>query len=257
MLLPSEIILDADWNARQEYIERDAANEPSDKLSTEQLEISILQRGLLQPPKVRKLPTGQYAAVFGFRRIKASIIVAPDKPIQCSLLQSTGDEAKDDIAARAENLVENLHRESLKPWEVADALYRFKKAHGKITQVRISEITGLTRSYVGNLIRLREKAHPQVWSQFQRWGVSLRIPYGAVLEIVALPRERQLDAWNEYIDGQKTKIRKRSKERKPGPSKLVKYLAATDAIKQSSKFRKGLKLGLAIALGKKKWTFTK
>jgi hypothetical protein len=77
-----------------------------------------------------------------------------------------------------------------------------------------------------------------------------------VLRIVTYPPEKQLELWNAYIDN-KRRHNKRGKERKPGVVKLEKYLHAVDGItNRSGDFRRGLKLGLSIALGKDRWTFT-
>lgn len=255
-LYPGDIQLDKAWNSRKEYVDREIAEAPTEHLSTLQLEASVAEHGVLQPPMVRQCEEKTYTAVFGFRRIEAAYKVAPKKKIKCSILELTGDPIADDFKARMANLSENVHRESLKAWEIAEALYQIIQAHPQMTVVQIAQQTSLSKSYAGNLIRLRKKAHPDVWKQFQRWGTSMKIKYQEVLELVVLPQDRQLEVWNQKIADRKSKVGIRGKEKKPGQVKLNKYLHAVDALDRSSEFKKGLKLGLSIALGKKKWRFT-
>lgn len=253
-LKPTDIELDTDWNSRKEYVERDLADSPAEPLSTSQLEVSVAEHGVLQPPRVRFIGDGRYAAVFGFRRIMAAQKVAPTRPILCTVQPSSGDSSADDLSARFVNLSENLHREALHPWETAEALFQIKTLHPEMTSTEIAGQVGLTPSYVRNLIRLRTLAHEQVWKQFQRWGTSLRIPYAEVLSIAILPRERQLDAWNEALQARKSKTGKRGVQKRPGPAKLQKYYNAADTLQRSSDYRRGVKFGLSVALGKRKWS---
>jgi hypothetical protein len=86
----------------------------------------------------------------------------------------------------------------------------------------------------------------------------MSIPYKEVLKLVLLPSEQQVEAWNKLLEEQRApKVPwKRGKEIKPGPKKLTKLYHAVDGLTaRSSEFRKGLKLGLAVALGKKRWPF--
>ena len=256
-LLPGEIVLDTEWNSRKEYVARVESEGPHQNLSAEQLETSIAEHGVLQPPRVRRIADGRYTAVFGFRRIIAAKKVAPDQRIPCSLQPSTGDAEADDLKARVVNLCENLHREALQPWETAEALYQIKITHRASTMVEIAAMTGLSKRYVANLVRLRMKAHPTVWRQFQRWGVSLRIPYGEVLRIAALAPEDQVEAWNCAIEARRLRgSGKRGAQKRPGPSRLQKYLTDADEHlkKRPYEFRRGAKFALRVALGKAKWS---
>lgn len=245
-LLPGEIVCPLDWNCRKEYAqESEPSQGPNEALTDAEFEASILEHGVETPPLLR-IVDGSYTCVVGFRRVLTAVKVAPDREIECLL-----DRSIDEQSARFANLNENLHRKDLRPWEVAEALYTIKVEHEELTIAQISEQTGLTVSYVGNLIRMRRKAHDQVWAQFKRWGVSMRIPYHEVLQIVKLPKSEQLAAWNEALAARKSKVGKRGKEKKPGPMKLKKYLSGVGTLKGSSEFRRGLKLGLQIALGDK------
>ena len=254
-LLPKEIYLDHAWNSRQSAGSEKLAEDPFSALSDEQFEASIKEQGVIQPPRVLKKTDGTWFLVFGYRRILASLKVAPNRKVRCLIQESTGDPALDDQIARIANLTENLQRRNLKPWEIADCLFCLKETHGSLSDVRIAEMTGLTRGYVSSLIRLRKKAHPKVWSQFVKLGTKLRIPYREVLVIVGLPMLRQPDAWNKCVDAHKPKVGRRGKSKKPGPIRLQRFLNATPSIRMSPDFRKGLSLGLGIALGQAKWKF--
>lgn len=256
-LLPGDILLDDAFNSRQEYPERPEAVEPGQRLNDDQFERSIARHGVIQPPRVRKLADGRYSAVFGFRRIRTAAKLAPDKAILCTVQPPSEDgERGDDRTARMLNLSENLQRNNLRPWEVARALFELQQAHPYLTPQEIADETGLSVQYVRNLIRFRRKAHPSIWKQWQRWGTSLRLPFKEALAIVALPTDRQLAAWNAALEARKSKVGKRGKEKRPGPAKLLKYLHAVDTVKRSSEFRRGLKKGLRIALGKERFEST-
>ena len=255
-LLPSEIVCDEDWNSRKSQTPTVDSESPDQLLSQAQLDVSIAKHGVLQFPCVRR-KGAQWALVYGFRRVASATRVAPDSPITCKVLASLGDEARDERRAREVNLVENLHREALKPWEIAESLYHLKQCaeNPRHASKEIAAATGLSVQYVRNLIRFRTKAHPKLWEQFKRWGMSMSVGYRGAVTIIALPLDRQLDAGNALLKERKGPARKkRGKEKKPGPAKLLKIYNAVDGLKsRPAQFRKGLKLGLAIALGKKQW----
>lgn len=258
LLKPTEVITAVPWNSRRDYPDRDIPDDPGQPLSTSQLEATIARHGVLQPPPVTRLQQGEHkgrwAVVFGSRRVEAAQRVAPDTPIRFPIWQGNGKSDRTDV--RLANLIENLHRESLAPWEQAESLWQIKQST-KWSVNRIAKETGLSKSHVANLVRMKEKAHPVIWEQFQKWGTSLRIPYRTVLTIVTdHKKDEQLEAWNIALKELRSKSGKRGKEKRPGPAKLGKMYAAVDGLKgESATFRRGLKLGLGVALGKDKWPY--
>lgn len=252
-LQPINVRLDCPWNSRQDYeLSTGTALEPADALTDEQLEESIRTHGFLQPPAVF-LHQGQWFAAYGLRRIRIAQKIDPEGEFTFLCYDELSV-----TEARVLNLSENLHRRALKPWEIAESLHELKKENPHLKNREIAEQTNLSISYVGNLIRLRSKAHPEIWEQFKRWGTSLQISYQQLLKIVSLPRDEQLKAWRECVEGLTDSHGKRGKQKRPGPVKLVKYLNAVDNVSGKSKdFKRGLKFGLQVALGKKKFPATK
>ena len=258
-LLPSEIHRDPQWNCRKVVPRSGEAESPAEALGAEQFQASIRTHGVMQPPCVRNMG-GDWWLVYGFRRVNAAELERPEEKIRCRVLASTGDEKMDEVNARVLNLVENLHRENLRPWEIAEGLYQVKEADPSLTFDRLAELANLSRPYVTNLVTLRKRAHSFVWEQFVRWGTKMKINYHDVLKIVTLPSERQVDAWNKLLEEIQNQAKdpsmKRGREKKPGPVKLRKFYHAVDSLKsRPSEYRKGLKFGLAIALGLKRWPF--
>ena len=136
-ILPTTIELDEAWNCRQEYERTDGeANDPSEALTDGQLEQSIAQHGILEAPAVM-LVGESYKAVWGFRRIRAAQKVKPKRKITCRLLREGPH------LARAFNLIENVHRRALKPWEVAEALVAMKHENPILRDIDLANMVNL------------------------------------------------------------------------------------------------------------------
>ncbi len=108
---------------------------------------SIRQQGVLEPVLLRSLKDGRYELVAGERRWraaqKASLAHIP------ALVRDIHDQD-----AKAIALIENMQRVDLRPLEQADGLHALIQEHG-MTQQRLSEAVGLSRTKVANLLRLR------------------------------------------------------------------------------------------------------
>ena len=266
-LLPAEIDVEyaqGRWQSRHEYPSEEGAAELCDTpLTAEQFEESIREKGVIQAPTVRLVTRNDgsqsWAPVFGLRRVIAARKVRPDRRLRCPIFVSCGDPVLDDLECQSLNLQENLQRRDLRPWEIAETLFQIYESHAPgprpLTYAELGKRMNLSTSYVGNLIRIRAKAHPDVWAQFKRWGNSLQISQLQLRDIVALPEDDQLAAWNEAL--RLAKQRKgggaRGPEKRPGPAKLRKYLVQVETLKGSAQYRRGLKHGLEVALGTRKF----
>ncbi len=82
----------------------------------EELASSILQKGLLSPPIVRKSSDGRYEVLVGQRRLLACQKVGVD-PVPCLVRDDL-----DDADAVTISLVENVHRADMHPLDKAHAL---------------------------------------------------------------------------------------------------------------------------------------
>ena len=117
-----------------------------DKESLEQLSISIIENGLLQPILVRAYGEGRYQIIAGERRFRASKLAGLTE-IPAIVLD------KDDRRAAQIALIENVQREDLNPVEEALA-YKSLAEEYDMTQEELSLKVGKSRSAIANTVRL-------------------------------------------------------------------------------------------------------
>lgn len=117
-----------------------------DKESLEQLSVSIIENGLLQPILVRVYGEGRYQIIAGERRFRASKLAGLTE-IPAIILD------KDDRRAAQIALIENIQREDLNPIEEALA-YRSLAEEYDMTQEELSLKVGKSRSAIANTVRL-------------------------------------------------------------------------------------------------------
>lgn len=269
-LKPSAIVIDEKWNARNyEHFSGTGAKtehvtkEPGQQMSDAELLADIKQHGLIQNLVVRKNPEGKgHVLTVGFRRHRAlmSDDDLRDKPVLCVEQISSGDESEDEFKASAMNLSENLNRRNLRTFEIADKLFRMRKARPDITSKELAKRTGLSYPYVSALLRIRTKAIAQLWDLFCQFGTNFGngITYKDMLTITALAKGEQLEAWKKLVAERTGKNSKGAKEKKgPKPAKpkqLEEYLGMVDTLGGSADWKKGVRFGLLLALGRQTWT---
>ena len=117
-----------------------------DKESLEQLSVSIIENGLLQPILVRAYGEGRYQIIAGERRFRASKLAGLTE-IPAIVLD------KDDRRAAQIALIENVQREDLNPVEEALA-YKSLAEEYDMTQEELSLKVGKSRSAIANTVRL-------------------------------------------------------------------------------------------------------
>jgi ParB/RepB/Spo0J family partition protein len=229
------------WNARRENLEPD-----------EDLVRSIGLHGILEPVGVRvveKKRSELLRCVYGFRRTKAAI-VAGLATIPVVLV----DFDEEEISYKTANLSENYHRSNLRPWELAQALLEMELETG-LEPAELGERVGMSPEYATQLVRVRKRLAPLLWEQFQRWGVSAKIPWKDLIELSSHPWETQVEKWNEAHDLYQGA--RRGHEFKPGPSKLRKMLKRIEAdpsvMREGLSFAAGAKYALRVALGSEPW----
>lgn len=110
------------------------------------LSASIRQLGLLQPVVVRRKADSGYELVMGERRWRAAQ-QAGLSAIPALIIDT------DDNGSLERAIVENVHRQDLNPIEEAAAYKQLVEEAG-LTQEQLAERVGLSRSTVGNLMRL-------------------------------------------------------------------------------------------------------
>ena len=113
----------------------------------EELAESIRQNGVLQPIIVRESSAKGYELVAGERRHKASIMAGLDT------IPAIVRDLNEEFMIRYA-ILENLQREDLTPLEEADA-YQLMMNKLSLTQEKVADALGKSRSHVANHLRLR------------------------------------------------------------------------------------------------------
>lgn len=151
-----------------------------------ELRESLGTSGLLQPITVRPNPSGSgYQLVAGERRWRAA------QQLGWDTISAVVREA-DDHTLLALALVENLQRSDLNPLEEAEGYQRLSREFG-LSQQRVAELTGKSRSTVANLMRLLDL--PTRVQEMVRTGeltagqVRPLLSLGSEAEIVTLAEE--------------------------------------------------------------------
>lgn len=116
-----------------------------DAVGLEELSLSIVQNGVLQPITVRAV-RNFYEIIAGERRFRASKLAGLEK-IPAIVVQA--DENKSALIA----LLENLQREDLSFFEIAEGYQRLIRDQG-ITQEELAKKLGKSQSTVANKLRL-------------------------------------------------------------------------------------------------------
>lgn len=118
-----------------------------DEKAQEELKISILQNGLIQPVTVRRVSPDSYELISGERRLRACKDIGM-KLIPAYILQVDSKEAM-----LALSLIENLQREDLNPIEIA-VTYKRLLDECTLSHDEIAQKVGKERSTVTNFLRL-------------------------------------------------------------------------------------------------------
>ncbi len=156
-LFPEEALLEEESLSGEEKVERISVKEIRsnpyqprknfDQDALEELAESIRHNGVLQPIIVRKSSAKGYELVAGERRHKASIIAGLDT------IPAIIRELNEEFMIRYA-ILENLQREDLTPLEEADA-YQLMMEKLNLTQEKVADALGKSRSHVANHLRLR------------------------------------------------------------------------------------------------------
>lgn len=172
---------------------------------------NIRTQGLQQPPGVQYRKRGRggnYHLVFGFRRYSALLeIYGEAAEVQFVVVQ--GDKA----TARLVNLLENMARKDLAPFELAESL-AWQKRHAGLATKELAEKVGITDRYVDTLIRLKEKLHPDLWTKFREFGA--KPPVLTFVKCVSKELAEQVPFWDSIMaDKEAAKAARKASKREP------------------------------------------
>lgn len=156
-LFPDESLLEVEKVNGEEKVEQISINlirpnpyQPRknfDEDALEELAESIRKNGVMQPIILRESSVKGYELVAGERRHKASKIAGLTKIP--AIIRNLNEEFMIKYA-----ILENLQREDLTPLEEADA-YRLMMDNLSLTQEKVADALGKSRSHVANHLRLR------------------------------------------------------------------------------------------------------
>lgn len=107
---------------------------------------SIEKNGLLQPIVVRPMEKGKYQIIAGERRYRAFKKLG--RKVIPAIVRDYEDEQVDKL-----QLVENVQREDLNPYDEAIAYLKLKEKYG-LKQDDIAKAVGKSRPYISNMTRL-------------------------------------------------------------------------------------------------------
>lgn len=118
-----------------------------EKKTLNELASSIKEHGILQPLVAFK-KRGTYYLISGERRLRAAQLAGLSKvPV---LLKDVNDESSSELA-----IIENIQRENLSPLEESEAYEQLIRQFS-LTQDMVSKKVGKSRSYIANLLRLKQ-----------------------------------------------------------------------------------------------------
>lgn len=145
-----------------------------DKEPLEELAMSIMEKGIIQPLLVRKSEDDTFEIIAGERRWRAAQI-AGLKEVPALIKDSTEQEVLE-LA-----LIENIQRENLNPIEESEA-YDFLMKKYNLTQQELANKVGKDRATVANMLRLLQ-LQPGVRQMVSRGELSM----GQAKVLLSLP----------------------------------------------------------------------
>lgn len=145
----------------------------------DELAASIRLHGILQPIVVRQTDMNHYEIIAGERRWRASQIVG------MTTIPTIVKEI-DDQTTMALALIENLQREDLNPIEEASAIQRLIDEFD-VTHQEISDLLGISRASVSNLLRLHG-----LHNEVKQLMIQGKIEMGHAKALLALKDKQQV-----------------------------------------------------------------
>lgn len=175
-----DIVADDEMNSRQSFVVHDESA-PIKAQTLKGLMESIATEGQITPVMVTEREGGKFYLIAGFRRFTAlkglyNAEVAKvneggkGNPEKYQTIRAQVVRGDDRLSIRILNLVENLARKDLSPYEVAEACVKLQDAAKpeKLSGNDIADKIGLSRQYVGNLLTNMAKLNPKIREYWKR-----------------------------------------------------------------------------------------
>jgi len=188
----------------------------------EELWESIKTQGLHTPLTVMKDEAGIWL-VSGFRRHAALKLGRVGAGLVLCVVKSFKNDAQLHLANLVENVRDDVHPADLarRLSELEDGSYprvietageALDAGEGKLERVEIAQKTGLSKSHIGNLIRI----HNKVSDDIQKAWRKLNIPLTLIIKWASLPEEDQAAALEEWKAEEAEKRANGGKRKKRG-----------------------------------------
>jgi ParB family chromosome partitioning protein len=193
-----QIKVDNKINARTSFdpTKSDQEKESADFRTLNDLAADIRENGLLEPVIVRKLGN-EYHLVAGFRRMAACDLVGLTR------ISATVKENVSELEATKLNIVENVQRNDLQPFELAYALQKLKAQAStkgeKITNEQMADMIHCSKSHVGNLLRCAENLIPKIAKAFKGEG-GIALDLAKAIKFSGMSKEEQAEAWEIFLE---------------------------------------------------------
>lgn len=178
---------------RVEDIDRDPHQPRKDVGDLSDLKNSIHEHGLVQPIIVSPVGNSRYLLIAGERRLTA--VQQLGLPTIPALIRTVRDHQRLEL-----QLVENLHRKDLNPFEEAHSLRRLMNEFN-LTQEQVARRVAKSVAAINQTLRILDL--PDIIRE--NFKTSEKISKSVLLEIVKYPSlEQQLDLWEQAKKGELT-----------------------------------------------------
>ncbi len=165
-----------------------------DAIALQELADSIREVGLLQPPIVRKKPSGGYELIMGERRFRASKLAGlREIPV---IVRDTSD-----AELLREALIENIHRSELNALEEAAAYGELLNDLG-VTHDELAAKVGKSRAAITNTMRLL-----QLPTAVQKRLIAGLISPGHARALLGLKSEAEMERIAERVSRENLSVR--------------------------------------------------
>ena len=251
-LCVGDIVMDERWHGRDAAGSArpiDAAEQPGQEWSDEQLETDIRKRGLIEPLRVRKLEDGRWGLIAGSRRWGACMRISARMLVPCTY----DERERDDFIAASTTLAENTHRRAMRNWEIANHLWSMHAARPELEVWELADACTFDREFCKQLVDVKSRACPELWTLFERHDGQLPagISWPSFVAVCRLVKDDQMEAWGALVDKHvaSAKASKRAKRGRYRPSKAKLTAWAAQIEDATDDYVRGIRKGLLVGAG--------
>lgn len=207
ILIPlKDIVVDLTWNSRSGDMTLDGAEDTN---SFKELVASIRASGGINKDAVKVRPkgnTGKVGLVAGFRRVAAIKKIAEEDGNKEPVVRCLVEEMSE-LAARQENVRENVARASLKPadlgWSLLEIDQQFRATKVEPTDIMITDSVGMNQSYGNKLLNIVRKVKPAIVKAWRESPLPLTVP--EMVQVSKVDANRQQEQYDLLVNKKQPK----------------------------------------------------